>query len=195
MVPVRAPGDNPGRVIKTLVCLVGAMTGTTTLLGWMNPSQSFPPEELTSGDLIHVARSVVDDDVRIDAGLWEEVEVLTSIDPGAMGPFLAAHADRGDYHFYIDGNGRPVRTGRWRRQQPSPLRPNAIRIEVASRGDSLLLTSAQLRCLRAIVAVLSESLGYAGAELPVRWGQDGRKDHGLDRAAFVRIGANQTIGG
>ena len=165
--------DKPRQVVKTLACLVGAMTGTTTLLGWIDPSHLVPPEVLAPGELVLLARSVVGDPGRIDVDQWDEVEVSTGAGPTRMGRLLATRADPAHYHFYIDTAGRPVHTSRWQEQEAAWPGSKAVRIEVANRGAGLPWNAAQMRCVQVVVSVLNEALGAHETGIPVRWGNSG----------------------
>lgn len=165
--------DKPGRMVKTLACLVGAMTGTTTLLGWIDPSRPVPPEMLAPGELVLLARSVVGDPERIDVDQWEEVEVTTGAGLTRTGRLLAARGGPAHYHFYIDAAGRPVHTSRWQEQQAVWPGSKVVRIEVANRGAGLPLNAAQMRCVQVVVSVLNEVLGGPKTGIPVRWGKGG----------------------
>ena len=165
--------DKPRRVVKTLACLVGAMTGTTTLLGWIDPSHLVPPEGLAPGELVLLARSVVGDPGRININQWEEVEVTTGSGPTGTGRLLAARSHPSHYHFHIDAAGRPVHTSRWQEQQSAWPGSKVVRIEVADRGAGLPWNAAQMRCVQVVVSVLDEILGDPETDLPVRWGTVG----------------------
>lgn len=171
--------DKPRRVVKTLACLVGAMTGTTTLLGWIDPSHPVPSEVLAPGDLVLLARSVVGDPGRIDVDQWEEVEVTTATSPTKAGRLLAARSGPIPYHFHIDAAGRPVHTSRWQEQQAVWPGSKVVRIEVANRGAGLPWNEAQMRCVQVVVSVLNEVLGGSETGLPVRWGNVGSGGSGL----------------
>ena len=101
--------DQRARTITVLACLAGAMTGTASLLAWMDPSIPPPPEPLSHHQLEILARSLVNDAVVIEPNIWHRVEVVA--DPGLTqsGTWLAARAETSQSHFFIDDTGRPTR--------------------------------------------------------------------------------------
>lgn len=118
-------------MIQTLGCLAGAMTGTASLLAWIDPSSTPPPQTLTGDALVALARSLVFDDVPLRRAQWKQVEIVKGPALQSAGVLLTAGADRSECHFHIDREGRPSRASRWDRQLAPSNAPHTIRIEIA----------------------------------------------------------------
>jgi hypothetical protein len=178
--------DQPARMWKTLACLVAAMTGTAAFLGWLDPSQPPVSNTLPYGELIRLARSAVADGVEIHGGQWREVEI--GADSVAAGrPLLSATVDGGEWHFFVGPDGRPVRGDRWRDQRAPAGSPHTVRIQVSRPPDGERISPAQWRCVRALVAVLSEAVSTDVPSLPVRLGEGWAKTYGVERGSVFRL--------
>ncbi len=183
-------------MLKTLACLVGAMTAASALLGWIDPYAGARFQSRTSGlraaafrlqpdarslwpeysrshnpssdTALSLARSLVADDVVVREGQWNDVEILAWPVMTTSAPLLAATANRNEYHFRIDLEGRPSRTSRWSRQEAFAGYPHTVRIQIACREGHQPMSPAQWHCLRALFAALDEAIAPAGMRLPVR---------------------------
>jgi len=143
---------------KTLGCLAGAMTGTASLLAWIDPSHSIPTAALTHEELLQAARSIAFDNVAIRPDQWRTVEVVEGPSMRGQGVALTAGADLGESHFYIDDEGRASRTSRWDRQLPPADAPHTIRIEIAADDADLSPSPVQQHSIRALLDALNEAL-------------------------------------
>ena len=155
---------------KTLACLVGAMTGASVLLGWMDPSRQLAGSQPSPGEIERLARMVVglDSGIDLQEGRWDDIEVVTPPGPIAGGSMLAAGKATTVYHFHIDRRGRPIRTQRWRAQAAVDGLPHTVRIQVTPPLGTRPASPAQCSCIRALVAALNEALAPGGPSLPVR---------------------------
>lgn len=157
--PFRAdPMDQRRRMYKTLGCLVGAMTGTASLLAWIDPSPSIPNAALTHEELLLAARSLVFDGVAIQPSKWRTVEVVPGPSMRGQGVTLAAGADPGESHFYIDDEGRLSRADRWDRQLAASNALHTIRIEIAQDNTRPSPSPAQSSSVQALLDVLEEAV-------------------------------------
>jgi len=164
--------DQRTRMWKTLGCLAAAMTGTAVFLGWTDPSQPPRSRLLTAAQIAQLTRSLVNDSVVISREQWREIEVVGAASTVAAPAMLAASADTGECHFYIDESGRPSRARRWTHQTPPLDAPHTVRIHVAPAGRSRSLTSTQRACLRGLVVALNDALAHDGSTLPVHVRQE-----------------------
>lgn len=148
--------DQRRRMYKTLGCLAGAMTGTASLLAWIDPSPSIPTAALTHEELLWAARSLVFDSVAIQPAQWRTVEVVEGPSMRGQGLALTAGADLSESHFYIDDDGRPSRANRWDRQVAPSNAPHTIRIEIAT--DDSEPSPAQQHGVQALLDALNEAV-------------------------------------
>ena len=198
-------------MLKTLACLVGAMTAASALLGWIDPhtgarfqsrtsglraeafrlqpdARSLWPEyrrsdSASSDTTLRLARSLVADDVMVREGQWRDVEILAGPVMTASAPLLAATANRDEYHFHIGLKGRPTRTSRWSRQEAFAGYPHTVRIQVARREEHQPTLPSQWHCVRALFAALDEAIAPAGMPLPVRLQAEWAQVYAADRTA------------
>ena len=179
--------DQRRRMYKTLGCLAGAMTGTASLLAWIDPSPPTPTPVLSQEELLAAARSLVFDDVTIRPMQWRSVEVVEAPSMRSSGVALAADADRNECHFYVDDQGRPSRAGRWDDQLALSDAPHTIRIEV-SHNDALPFPSAvQSGSVQALLDALEEAVTPAGSTLQIRFPIAARTVHGGSDVPSARI--------
>ena len=167
--------DQHARMLKTLVCLAVAMTGTSGLLGWIDPSPPLPADALSSDEVIRLARAVATDGLTLREGRWDKIEIVPGPVSGVSAPFLTATASRTRAHFVIDLEGRPSRTAKWTRQEAAAKDPRAISIQVARWNDGQPMSRAQWRCIRALASALNDSTSRSDKLLPVllekRWAE------------------------
>jgi len=157
--PFRAdPMDQRRRMYKTLGCLAGAMTGTASLLAWIDPTSSIPTAALTHEELLSTARSLVLDNVAIQPARWRTVEVVEGPSMRGPGMALTAGADLNESHFYVDDDGRPSRASRWNRQVAPSNAPHTIRIEVAADDTEPSPSPAQQQCVEALLDALNDAV-------------------------------------
>ena len=150
--------DQRRRMYKTLGCLAGAMTGTASLLAWIDPSPSIPTAALTHEELLWAARSLVFDSVAIQPAQWRTVEVVEGPSMRGPGVALTAGADLSEFHFYIDDEGRPSRADRWDRQVAPSNAPHTIRIEIATDDTAPSPSPAQQQSVQALLDVLNDAV-------------------------------------
>ena len=162
-------------MLKTLVCLAVAMTGTSGLLGWIDPSPLLPADALSSDEVISLARVVATDGLTLREGRWDKIEIVSDPVSGVSAPFLTATTSRSMCHFVIDLEGRPSRTPKWTRQEAAAKDPRAISIRVARRDEGQPMSRTQWQCVRALTSALSDSTSRSDKLLPVllekRWAE------------------------
>lgn len=151
-----------------LACLVISMTGTSVLLGWIDPSWSDRGTP-TADEIRELAVRAVADDIDVRSPQWRVVEIVQVAEPAPGGIGLAAVSggDVDDWHFRIDSSGRPIRLRRWSTQQSSPVSPSAIRIRLEPRYAGAAVDAQQRRSIEALVEAIRSALG-ANSKLPVR---------------------------
>ena len=156
------------RMLKTLGCLAAAMTGTSVVLHWLDPSSTLRTQTLTAGEVTALARSLVTDAVEIKPEQWREVEVVPG--PTTMtvpGTLLTATPDPVACHFYVDQAGRPSRARGWSRQTPPYDAPHTVRIQVSrAAGVEAFPTPLQWFTIRSLVDALDAALLQNGT-MPV----------------------------
>jgi hypothetical protein len=167
--------DRRARMWKTLGCLVVAMTGTSAMLGWMDPTSDGAAVVVTEFEITALVRESVDSGFSADTepAVWREVEISPGRSMPTAGSLLAARRGPLNYHFYVDRFGRPMKTVHWRRQQAVAGRRGVIRIQVEPTAQDATISAAQRYCVRQLIETLSVSLTSEEAPLAVRWPQDG----------------------
>jgi hypothetical protein len=161
-------------MLKTLVCLAVAMTGTSGLLGWIDPSPPLPADALSSDEVIKLARAVATDGLTLREGRWDKIEIASGPISGVSAPFLTATTQR-TCHFLIDVQGRPTHTAKWTRQEAAAKDPRAISIRVVRRAEDQPMSRAQWQCIRALASAVSDSTSRNDRLLPIllekRWAE------------------------
>lgn len=156
--------DQHTRMLKTLVCLAVAMTGTAAFLHWLDPSSTLRAPTLAAHDVAVLVRSLVTDAVDIKPDQWKDVEVVAGPIGGNAGTPLTASPDSAGCHFYIDQAGRPSRARGWSRQMPPDDAPHTVRIQVArASGAGEFPTPLQWFTIRNLVEALDAALLQNGA--------------------------------
>ena len=150
-----------------LGCLAAAMTSTSILLAWMDPSPP-PTNETPEPDAMERwARIVVGADLAVPEGRWTRIEITEAPGRTVGRGLLAAAVNSGKYHFLVGSDGRPIRTRYWHNQQASPGAEHTIRIQVAPRHNRKKIVAIQDLCIRALIAALNDVLLPEGGTLPV----------------------------
>lgn len=161
--------DRPTSLRNTMLCLVVAMTATSALLGWMDPSTTSPALPPSPSVFLPIARAAVE---RADGQTelqWSTIDVLAgpaqSVTDSEGGPtFLAARSSQrlveddteSDCHFRVDRNGVPFATRYWIEQRSLEQTPETIRIQIDRLENDERMTRAQWFCVRALALALSE---------------------------------------
>lgn len=163
------PTDHRRRMWITLASLAAAMTATTWLLSWIDPSPPVPFGDRYLVELERMAHSAVIDGVELRPTQWSLIDIQVSpstwsTTPGVM---LAAGAGSGFWHFRVDRNGRPVRASAWSNQQSIAGYPRTVRIQLTRpRGDNDFPV-AQRFGVRALVESLRQVLPTNRAPITV----------------------------
>lgn len=174
--------DQRARMFKTLGCLVGAMTGTSMLLAWIDPSPPISTDKAIPYDVIlRRARSLVTDNVVVLKDRWDNVEVFAGFARTSSAPFLTARSDQGKHHFHIDLEGRASRTSRWPHQEGSADHRRDVRIRVALKSPHQPMSRTQVYCVQALIIALREVTAETGS------------DRGVDSASPVLAGRSLPI--
>lgn len=150
--------DQRKRMYRTLGCLAGAMTGTASLLAWIDPLPSPPLQTTSQKELTALARSLVFDDVALRLDQWKRVEIIDGPPLQSAGVLLTAGVDRGESHFHVSEEGRLSRTNRWIRQLAPSNAPQTVRIEIAHDDPQATSSPAQLSSIRALLDALNEAV-------------------------------------
>lgn len=181
------------RLFKTLGCLVAAMTGTSALLGWIDPSPPIPASMPSFEVVLLEARSLVSEDFGDSNFEWGDVEIIAGPVTRGGTSFLAATSDHADYHYRIDLDGHPYRARNWPGRAVAGVSPRAARIQVARRGPREPMSRAQWIGVQALVAALHEVTGRSS--LPVRLGESWARIYGFDPQAVLDMTALDNTSG
>jgi len=154
--------DHSTRMLRTLGALVVSMTGTATLLGWIDPSPSIAEPAVSIEELISAAHTAVTDETTPIPGRWAGVELLAYPVPAGSDRLLAARAETNDVHFTVDQYGRYESSALWRGQALAADGHTDIRIRIVQLGDGEPMSTTQWTAVRALVAALTSALGVTG---------------------------------
>lgn len=146
--------DHSTRMLRTLGVLVLSMTGTATLLGWVDPGATPSQAAIQPTVLIQMAQDAVTRDVDVRVGRWDTIE-LVAVPPVTDGRrLLLAERDTESAHFSLDEFGRCMRSDLWSHQRSSAGRSGAIRVKIVQRTDKEPMSAAQWMGVRALVGAL-----------------------------------------
>ncbi len=150
-------------MFRTLGCLALAMTSTAVALHWLDPSTAVHAESLSAEDVHALTRSLVIQAVEIQQDQWREVEVVAGPAEPVGGTSLAAQAEPGGIHFYVNVAGRPMRARGWSRQTPPYDSPHTVRIRVDRVAESTPFPSrAQWFTIQSLIGALDSALSRNG---------------------------------
>ncbi len=172
-------------MFNTLVCLAGAMSATTALLGWMVPTA--PASAPSLDTILRDARSAVGQGLTANDGRWNTVAIVPGQTVGPRASFLIASAEQTDCHFHVDLEGHATPTSRWLRQGMVEEDVSAVRIRVASRGQGQPMSRAQWQCLRALVDAIRGATTHDDAPLPVRIDGSWAKTYVLEPGSLLEL--------
>jgi len=158
--------NQQNRMIKTLACLAVAMTATSALLSWIDPSPPLPRVALSTEELAGLGQSLVTDGVTVREGRWARIEISAGDAGELAGSYLAA-TSHSTTHFLVDLDGRPTRTTRWVRQEDTAQDGHSIRIEVARHGSVDRMSRVQWLAVRGLVAAIHARIADGPSRLPV----------------------------
>jgi hypothetical protein len=153
-------------MIKTLSFLALAMTGTSALLAWIDPSPPLPTSSLSSDQLADLGQSLVADGITLREGRWDKIEILAGSPADVTGSYLTA-TSRSTTHFLVDLEGHPTRTPNWTRQEAAGGDQNSICIEVARRDDLGGMSRVQWEAVQGLVSALHACGTDGSGHLPV----------------------------
>ncbi len=179
--------DRHGRMVRTIVCLVVAMSGTSALLGWMDPSPAVSLRPLTIETALHEARSVVAASPWIVGEPWERIEVLAGEPTEAIPAFLAATALRDHHHFRVELDGRLSRTTGRHRCEPAGDDACSVRVEIARPEERQAMSRAQWNSLRALITALHEAANRVDPAWLVTFDEAWAKVYGLEPGATIEV--------
>ncbi|MGD2108214.1 MAG: hypothetical protein PVI86_02360 [Phycisphaerae bacterium] len=158
--------NQQARMLKTLASLAVAMTATSVLLGWMDPSPPLPDDAPSAAELAELGESLVAEGIALRAGRWDTIEIVAGDAADVGGAYLAAPS-RNDTHFLVGYSGRPSRTPQWVRQESAASDARTIRIEVARPKHGSGMSRVQWHAVRGLVASLHTRLSAEPVALPV----------------------------
>ncbi len=179
--------DRHRRMVRTIVCLVAAMSATSALLGWMDPSPAVPLRPLTIETALHEARSIVAESPWIAGEPWERIEVLAGASSEAVPAFLTATASRDRHHFRVELDGRLSSTTNRHRCEPATDDACAVRVEIARPEERQVMSRAQWNSLRALITALYEAANRANPACPVTFDETWAKLYGLEPGATINV--------
>ena len=175
------------RMFKTLVCLAAAMTGTSALLGWIDPSPPIQTEILPFEKALGQARALVGADVTISQARWRKIEITAGPPLVDSAAYLTAKADQARYHFHVDLEGQTTRASNWPRQRFFDEQPRTVRVQVACRKAHHPMSRVQWQSVQALIAALHEIAASEGVALPVHLETGWAEVYGLDPSTSLQI--------
>lgn len=165
------------------------MTGTSALLGWMDPTTPQAADTRTLHVVLEDARRAVADDITLVRGRWSGVAVLAGRVVEGPGRYLAAKApSTAAYHFEIDPAGHVRRTRDWVEQNVFPDDAGSIRVHILRHRADTPMSRAQWDSVRALVNALRECPASAGQGFPVRLDATWGGIYGLAPDRAIEIG-------
>ena len=167
-------------MLKTLAVLVGSMTATSFLLGWMDPSSPLVSPTPSVDDLLPLARLLVADDVKIDPAQWQGMELLTGRRRGST--LLAAQTANQGHHFHIDAAGMISRTTGWTRQQYVGSSTGVVIVRIVPSTTDKHMSRGQWNGIHALLLALEES-GARG--LKVSLDAEWKRTYGLEPGSVL----------
>ncbi|MCH8966612.1 MAG: hypothetical protein IID43_02955 [Planctomycetes bacterium] len=186
--------DQRARMVKTLVCLVVAMTGTSVFLNWLDPTPDQTADALPPSEILRLARAAVTQDVVVRHDRWQQVSVsVGGRDTGAT--YLEARTQSPAWHFRIEANGRPIRATLWRDQRLLPAWPHTVRIEVDGAHHTGDLSAAQWMSIRELVAFITQAAARDGSTLPVRFEDLPSVGAGIEPPTAIAQGSREPDSG
>ena len=174
-------------MFKTLACLVGAMMGTSALLGWIDPSPTAPAAPISTEEVIQLTSSLVTDGLTLRADQWQDIEIAAGPPGDPPGQFLAASAESAEYHFHIGLDGVPHRAAQWTRQEGCDGQWHTVRVQVARRGIGQPMSRGQWLSVRALVSSLGQAIAVNELSLPVHLDGEWAETYGLAPGSVVEI--------
>ncbi len=187
--------DNRNRMIKSLVCLAMAMTGTSVFLGWICPSTYVSSSPLAFADILEDAERIVSRGVQVDESRWLNIELFVESPPTSAGAMLAALPDNHDWHFQVDLACALARSKDWERQDLVGNKSETIRIRVIPDGAGGVIPVDQWLGVRALVTAISRSVGLMDELLPVRFAESTYHAYGVEAGAAINLTAVSLVPG
>lgn len=169
------------------------MTGTSALLGWIDPSPPIPASMPSFDVILCEARSLVSVDLGDSGSEWGNVEIVAGPVTRGATSFLAATHDRADYHYRVDLDGHPYRARNWPGPAAAGVSSSAARIQVARHGLREPMSRAQWIGVQALVVALHEVTG--SSSLPVRLGESWARIYGFDPQAVLDMTPRDNTSG
>lgn len=180
--------DHSTRMLRTLGILVVSMTGTATLLGWIDPVSTFSSTPVPVDVLISEARSAVLGDIHQTLASWNRIELQAAPAPTGADRVLTARSDESVVHFTVDLDGWCTSSELWRRQAVAPNGSTEIRIRLLQLGANQPVSPIQWTSVRALVSELTTVLGAEG-RVPVSLEPALGEMYGLSPGTSVRLPA------
>lgn len=176
-------------MFKVLASLVVAMTVTTVLLAWVEPS-STSAQDLVPSLAAEQAQRVVTEEVEVTAGRWRQIDVAVCASD-RLGPrrTLTALRDGSGFHFIVGNDGMARATRLWLAQRSIGEPPDAVRIAVAE-GRSGSASVAQQVALRALLLEISQECAPPGGWRAIRVHD---ADDGHERSPLAGVIRNMLL--
>jgi hypothetical protein len=147
--------DQHARMFKVMALLVAAMTVTTALLIWIEPSRT-SAQVLVPALAAEQAQRVVATDRLIPTGRWFEINVGICADRRARrSNVLAAIAPNEQFHFVVMPNGHVQATAAWHHQESIGELYDVVQIGVGCHQADGFLSASQRTALEALLLELS----------------------------------------
>ena len=141
-------------MLKVIVSLVVAMTTTTALLTWAEPSTT-AAQSLVPALAAEQAQRVVATDVQVRLGRWHQIEL--AVHPGLpdiRSNSLAAISSADRFHFLVSATGSVRATASWAEQESIGEPADVVRVGVACAANATGLTASQRVTLGALLTEL-----------------------------------------
>ena len=173
-------------MLRTLGVLIVSMTGTATLLGWIDPAPGISGSAVSIDELVSAAHAAVTEGTTPIPGRWAGVQLLAYAAPSGSDRLLAAHAAADDVHFTVDAGGRCEGSMLWRGQAFAPDGQPDIRIRIVQLDDGEPMSALQWTAVRALVGALTPVLDEHG-DLSVSLEPTFGEIYGLTAGAVVPV--------
>jgi len=178
--------DHSTRMLRTLGTLVVSMTGTATLLGWIDPASPPAGDAIPTETVLAQARSAVSAPARGVPASWSGIELKSAPARVHGERALTASAGARDAHFTIDLAGRCFSSDIWRNQAFVGNGSTEIRIRVMQQAVGEPMSKPQWTAVRALVSQLDVLLATEPA-LPVYLEPDLAAAYGLAPDVSIHV--------
>ena len=155
------------RMFTTLGCLILAMSGTSALLGWIDPSNPQDPIERPFSQVLADVQTLVWESLDPQHSDWQRLAVIGEPPAANRTTLLAAIAGEADSHFRVAMDGGLTRTGVWIDQGVFAPDSRDVRVSLARRDAESPMTRAQWNTVRALAISLEATRAPSSPGFPV----------------------------